>query len=113
VKGWYCGLAWRRHSSRRLSVCDIRRRAMINEPAGGAPAFSGVWLRIPRSVRIRTAGPAAAGPVGYASIEVTGRSGRAGRADRRGLHVSFSPPIVSHQGRIGGPGGQPVHHVLE
>ena len=113
MKGWYCGLAWRRHSSRRLSVCDIRRRAMINEPAGGAPAFSGVWLRIPRSVRIRTAGPAAAGPVGYASIEVTGRSGRAGRADRRGLHVSFSPPIVSHQGRIGGPRGQPVHHVLE
>ena len=47
-----------------------------------------------RSPRITTAGPAAAGPVRHTAIEVTGGSGRAGRAHRRGLHVSFRPAIV-------------------
>ena len=92
---------------------EFRRHAIINEPAGGAPPFSGVSLLPHRSVRIRTAGPAAAGPVRHAAIEVSGRSGRAGHARRRGLHVSFRPPIVCEQRWIGEPGAQPVHDVVD
>jgi hypothetical protein len=61
----------------------LRRRPTLNDPAGGPRLAAGSWLT-PRPARIRTAGPAAAGPVRDVAIAFTAgvRAGRSATAPR-------------------------------